>query len=245
MEYFMKGLRNWSDFAGKATRKDYWMFVLIYILISIAVSLLDNMLGTAFLGLILSLALPHSQHKLCLSTPARYRPLRLVAVARADTGFGLDRDYYNAVHAQQSGQPVLTGTQIPGRECNMTARYKGIVPYLFFDDADAALAWYARVFDFEEIGRWSNDDGRVQNAEMRVGDTELWLDGSGRRKDIDERPTWVGIWVDDVDAMYRRVQEADIACEPPVDREFGVRMLTIDDGMGHLWGFMRRLPRAA
>lgn len=57
MEYFMKGLRNWSDFAGKATRKDYWMFVLIYILISIAVGLLDGLMGTTILGLILSLVL--------------------------------------------------------------------------------------------------------------------------------------------------------------------------------------------
>lgn len=125
----------------------------------------------------------------------------------------------------------------------MTTAYKGIVPYLFFDDADAALAWYSRVFGFEEIGRWTNDDGQIQNAEMRVGETELWLDGSGRRKDTDERPTWIGIWVDDVDAIYQQVQAAGIECEPAVDREFGVRMLTVPDGMGHLWGFIRRLPQ--
>jgi hypothetical protein len=34
-----------------------------------------------------------------------------------------------------------------------------------------------RVFGFEEIGRWANADGKIHNAEMRVGDTELWLDG--------------------------------------------------------------------
>jgi len=117
------------------------------------------------------------------------------------------------------------------------------VPYLFYDDAEAAMAWYTRVFGFEEIGRWTNDDGRVHNAEMRVGDTELWLDGSGRRIDNDERPTWLGIWVEDVDAVFRRVQAAGIECEAPVDRAFGVRMLNVPDGMGHLWGFMRRIDR--
>ena len=70
----------------------------------------------------------------------------------------------------------------------MNSQYKGIVPYLFYDDADAAMAWYARVFDFKELGRWSDAEGKVQNAEMQVGTTELWLDGSGRRKDGDERP---------------------------------------------------------
>ncbi len=118
--------------------------------------------------------------------------------------------------------------------------YKGIVPYLFYDDADAAMSWYARVFGFVEIGRWPDARGRVQNGEMRVGETELWLDGGGRRQDADERPVWIGIWVDDVDAMYTRVLAADVECEPPVTREFGVRMLTVDDGMGHLWGFIRR-----
>ena len=122
----------------------------------------------------------------------------------------------------------------------MSEQYSGVVPYLFYDDAEAAMAWYSRVFGFEETGRWTDDEGRVQNAEMRVGSTELWLDGSGRRKDDDERPVWIGVWVDDVDAVYERVTAAGVSCEPPVDREFGVRMLNVPDGMGHLWGFIRR-----
>ena len=122
----------------------------------------------------------------------------------------------------------------------MSEQYLGIVPYLFYDDAEAAMAWYSRVFGFEETGRWTDDEGQVQNAEMRVGNTELWLDGSGRRQDDDERPVWVGVWVDDVDAVYERVTAAGVSCEPPVDREFGVRMLNVPDDMGHLWGFIRR-----
>ena len=119
--------------------------------------------------------------------------------------------------------------------------YRGIVPYLFYDDAAAAMDWYGRVFGFEDIGRWPNAEGGVANGEMRVGETELWLDGSGARSDQDERPQWIGVWVDDVDVMYDRVRAAGIACDPPVDREFGVRMLTVPDGMGYLWGFIRRL----
>ena len=120
--------------------------------------------------------------------------------------------------------------------------YQGIVPYLFYDDVAGALDWYARVFGFEEIGRWTNDEGQIHNAEMRVGTTELWLDGSGKLK-LDageERPTWVGIWVDDVDAIYERVKAAGVEADPPVDREFGVRMLTVPDPEGYLWGFIKR-----
>jgi uncharacterized glyoxalase superfamily protein PhnB len=123
----------------------------------------------------------------------------------------------------------------------MKNEFLGIVPYLFYDDAEAALDWYTRIFGFEEIGRWSNDEGKIQNAEMRVGNTEIWLDGSGRRKDEDERPSWIGVWVDDVDAMYERICQSGIECEAPVDREFGVRMLNVEDGMGHLWGFIKHI----
>ena len=120
--------------------------------------------------------------------------------------------------------------------------YQGIVPYLFVDDAEAALTWYSAKFGFEEVGRWLNDEGIIQNAEMRVGETEIWIDGGGRQYREDSRPTWVGIWVDDVDAVYEKLQGHKVACEPPVSREFGVRMLNVDDGMGYLWGFIKRLP---
>lgn len=122
----------------------------------------------------------------------------------------------------------------------MNAGYQGIVPYLFYDDAEAAMDWYTKVFGFEEIGRWSNAAGKIHNAEMRVGNTELWLDGSGRKRETDERPHWIGIWVDDVDAIYKKVTAAGVTVDAPVDREFGVRMLNVPDGMGYLWGFIKR-----
>ena len=120
--------------------------------------------------------------------------------------------------------------------------YKGIVPYLFFDDAAAALEWYSRSFGFEEIGRWTNDEGKIQNAEMKVGNTEIWIDGGGRQEKLDDRPSWIGIWVDDVDVVYERIKANGVNCDAPVTREFGVRMLQVDDTMGYLWGFMKRVP---
>lgn len=126
----------------------------------------------------------------------------------------------------------------------MNTEYQGFVPYLFYDDADAAMAWYTRVFGFEELGRWCDDNGKVQNAEMKVGSGELWLDGSGYRADRTGDSKWIGIWVADVDVIYERVRDAGVACEPPVDREFGVRMLNVADDFGYTWGFIRRLSKS-
>lgn len=47
--------------------------------------------------------------------------------------------------------------------------------------------------------------------------------------------------MDDVDAMYDDLKARGLECDPPVTREFGVQMLNVADGMGHLWGFLRRV----
>jgi uncharacterized glyoxalase superfamily protein PhnB len=120
----------------------------------------------------------------------------------------------------------------------------GLTPYLFYDDAAALLDWYARVFGWVEIGRWPGPDGRVQNAEMAVAGGELWLDGGGWRwfDAAGERvPVWTGVWVDDVDAVYGQVRAAGVDCEPPVTRDFGIRMLTVTDPAGYQWGFQQRV----
>ncbi|MCB1635775.1 MAG: VOC family protein [Xanthomonadales bacterium] len=119
-------------------------------------------------------------------------------------------------------------------------QYGGFVPYLYYDDAAQAIDWYTRVFGFEEIARWSGSDGRVRNAEMRAGTAELWLDGGGRKHLASAPEIWIGVWVDDVHAVHERVTGQGVPCDPPVDRDFGIRMLNVSDGMGHSWGFMSR-----
>ena len=125
----------------------------------------------------------------------------------------------------------------------MTIEYKGLVPYLFYDDAGEAIEWYGRVFGYTEIGRWPDESGAIRNAEMRVGNTEIWLDGGGKRsfgEDGDARPTWIGVWVEDVDQVFQMVTGAGVEVDPPVTRDFGVRMLTVEDPFGYQWVFMRR-----
>jgi hypothetical protein len=43
-----------------------------------------------------------------------------------------------------------------------------IAPYLYYEDAGAAMDWLVRVFGFEEIVRMPNPDGRVGHAELRA-----------------------------------------------------------------------------
>ena len=122
---------------------------------------------------------------------------------------------------------------------NPTTSFGGLVPYLFYDDAAAMLEWYQRVFGFVEKARWSGVDGRVENAEMLVGDSELWLDGGGARhfdKDGNRADAWIGVWVDDPGAMHQRVVAAGVEANPPEDKPYRVRMLTVSDAVATAGG---------
>lgn len=45
MNWYVKCLKQYADFSGRARRKEYWMFVLFNVLISIALSIVDGVLG--------------------------------------------------------------------------------------------------------------------------------------------------------------------------------------------------------
>lgn len=124
-----------------------------------------------------------------------------------------------------------------GKTPSSTVAFRGFIPYLFVTDAGAMSDWYARVFGFVERSRWTGENGIVENVEMAAGDGELWLDGGQARP----AQQWIGVWVDDVEAMYARVrEEAGQDVEPPIDRPWGVRELTVTDPEGYQWGFLRR-----
>jgi uncharacterized glyoxalase superfamily protein PhnB len=105
--------------------------------------------------------------------------------------------------------------------------------------------WYSRVFGFVELSRYEDGQGRVTNAEMSVGDTELWLDGNGPaywNKNGRGPSPWIGVWVDDLDALCSRVRAAGIDITDPVERNFGVRMTgEVVDPAGYHWSFMQRV----
>lgn len=61
MNWYLKVLKQYADFSGRARRKEYWMFVLFNLIIAIALGIIDGMMGTmeagfGLLGVIYSIA---------------------------------------------------------------------------------------------------------------------------------------------------------------------------------------------
>src|SRR5262245_48697815 len=126
-----------------------------------------------------------------------------------------------------------------------SVHFAGITPNLKYEDAGAAIDWLVRVFGFEERARYLDLHGVVKQAELYVGDTEVWLSGHGKgywETHVRGPAQNLVVWVNDVDAQHRRITAAGVAAPAPVDQTWGVRNFYVTDLEGYLWGFYKRLP---
>ncbi len=57
MEWFLKVIRQYADFSGRARRKEYWMYFLFYIIFYLVLFAIDMVLKIGILALIYALAL--------------------------------------------------------------------------------------------------------------------------------------------------------------------------------------------
>jgi uncharacterized membrane protein YhaH (DUF805 family) len=46
MDYYTGVFKKYADFSGRARRKEYWMFALINVIVSIIIGIIDGVLGT-------------------------------------------------------------------------------------------------------------------------------------------------------------------------------------------------------
>ena len=125
-----------------------------------------------------------------------------------------------------------------------------ISPYLLYEDVDAALAFLARAFGFEEVLRFAGEDGRVNHAEARLGEAHVYL-GDPTTADSEYRnPAALGAatvlvivdGVDDVDALCERARAAGAQItEEPADQDYGARRFGATDPEGHKWFFSQTI----
>lgn len=56
MEWYVGVLKKYAEFGGRARRKEFWMFVLFNVLISLALGIVDAVIGFGLLGALYGLA---------------------------------------------------------------------------------------------------------------------------------------------------------------------------------------------
>jgi PhnB protein len=120
--------------------------------------------------------------------------------------------------------------------------YHSITPYLIIKGATAAIDYYKKVFGATERMRMDGPAGTIGHAELVIGDSTVMLAdefpdmGHRSPKSIGGTPVSLVLYLDDVDAVFKRAVDAGARSVRPVENQFyGDRMGTLEDPFGHMW----------
>jgi len=126
--------------------------------------------------------------------------------------------------------------------------YRTASPYLIVRDAAAALQFYSEAFGASETRRLNTPDGRIMHAEMKIGDSMIFLasefpdHGAFSPEHFGGSPASIVLYVDDADALFARaVKSGATSLRPMQDQFFGERSGTVLDPFGHRWNISQHL----
>jgi uncharacterized glyoxalase superfamily protein PhnB len=121
-----------------------------------------------------------------------------------------------------------------------------VVPYLLYEDADAAMDWLIRVFGFTERVRDRQHDGVMRHGELLLDHGGVIMLGSpgepfrgpAKLGDVTQLQC---VTVTDVQAHRERARAAGAAVSDIATRAGRARSYTVDDPEGHRWYFSEPL----
>lgn len=112
--------------------------------------------------------------------------------------------------------------------------YHTITPYIMVRGAARLIDFLKQAFDAEEVYRSASEDGVVNHAEIRIGNSMLMV--SEARGQYEPMPAMLYIYVEDTDAVYKRAMEAGgVSLREPVDEFYGDRSAGVRDEFGNQW----------
>ncbi|MEM7246885.1 MAG: VOC family protein [Acidobacteriota bacterium] len=124
---------------------------------------------------------------------------------------------------------------------------RGLIPHLVCDGAAAAIDFYVKAFGAVELRRHPMPtDGRLMHAEIRLGETRIYLcddfpemNGSKRNPQaLGGSPVTLHRYVESVDDAVAQAEAAGATVTmPPQDMFWGDRYGIVTDAWGHVWSF--------
>ncbi len=113
--------------------------------------------------------------------------------------------------------------------------YSTVSPYLVVDGAQQVIDFLKQVFEATELRRYDKPDGSVMHAEVLIGDTVIMIGDSGGQ--WPPLPSFLHVYVEDVDATYRRALAAGgISVQEPVRQGSDPdRRGSVKDSGGNTW----------
>ena len=119
--------------------------------------------------------------------------------------------------------------------------YNTASPYLIVSDAGRTIAFLTQVFGAIELRRFANDAGKLLHAEVRLDDTVIML-ADPAPPDWPAMPSFVHVYVHDVDATYRKALEAGAtSVQEPVKKQDEDKRGGVRDAGGTTWWIATRV----
>jgi PhnB protein len=118
-----------------------------------------------------------------------------------------------------------------------------VTPSLVVNDAAKAIDFYKKALGAEERMRMALPDGRISHAELRIGDSVIFLSdeipntGSKSPQSAGTTTGSLYLYIEDVDKAFKRAVDAGGKSTMPVtDMFWGDRFGAFVDPFGHTWG---------
>jgi PhnB protein len=112
--------------------------------------------------------------------------------------------------------------------------YHTVTPYITVDNAGQVIDFLKNAFDAQETFAMRDDKGNVQHAEVKVGSSMIML-GSAHDQ-WKARPANFYVYVEDVDAVYKRaVAAGGKSISEPETQFYGDRHGGVTDTQGNSW----------
>jgi uncharacterized glyoxalase superfamily protein PhnB len=113
--------------------------------------------------------------------------------------------------------------------------YNSVSVYLVAGGAQRVIDFLKQTFGATALRRYDNEDGTIMHAEVRIDDTVVMIGEAGPQWPA--FPSWLHVYVKDVDATYRRaLQAGGISVQEPSRREGDPdRRGGVKDPAGNTW----------
>jgi PhnB protein len=117
-----------------------------------------------------------------------------------------------------------------------------VTPHLVIAGASRAIEFYTEAFGAKELCRMPGPDGTIMHAEVKIGDSQVFLAeecpqmGAMSPTSIGGSPVTIHLYVEDADATFDRAIAAGATAKfPPQDMFWGDRYAQVVDPFGHRW----------
>jgi uncharacterized glyoxalase superfamily protein PhnB len=118
--------------------------------------------------------------------------------------------------------------------------YSAVTPYLVVRGADKTTAFLKQAFGAETVFEpLTRADGTILHTEVKIGDARVML--SEATEQHKAMPTMIYLYVQDIDAVYRRaIAAGGTSIKEPKDEFFGDRTGGVKDPSGNHWEIATR-----